>query len=501
MKVDIKAHLSPDRATSGLNKLQESFHGIRRGLNEEFGAEKFLAFGAIFEALKGIVEEGAKLVHLSEQFGIGVESLQRISNAAKPNGATMEDVAHSMNKLIVAQDKARSGDEKITAALEDLKIKVDDFVNSSPEDAFYVMADAIKDSGNGVTAYSASVALLGRNAGVLYSTMQEGRDAIRAKGSEMGVMQEETARLLHDAEKHFQEAVGKLKVWGASGLAKMIKVGLSAKALATGMWEEFSRLWGGEGDKGKAAREMENIWGAKKPDGPKPMAHVDLEEPESVGDAREKLLAMYAQIDRLRQEALEHQMDGESRLQSMMRRVQELYEKAASEKDAQKQANMWMDAQNLEKDITSERQRVDAEEDQRLAKIAAAQEELADKQLATALAGATDAAQRIALLAEARAKKDRRILEAEDEEERLRLMGQREELEKQIAAIEKITPSAVASSLAKIGGGGGAYLSAEQRDAERLASAYEKKLAATQAFSKELQAVRQVIRNGARWSK
>lgn len=500
MKVDVKVGLNTEKSLSGIDGLKSTFRGLRRGLNEEFGAERLLAVGAIFETLKSIVEEGSRLVHVSERFGLGTDTLQRFTNLAKEKGATLEDVAASENKLIIAQDKATTGDEKITAALDTLKIKTDEFVNASPDEVLYMVADAIKDADDDTRAYAASVALMGRNAGVLFSTLKMGADEIRQQGGEAGVMKDQTAHLLHDFERQIQTMIGHLKVWASEGLAFAIKVAESAKVLATGGWDELSRLWGGEGDRGRAAKEMSKLWGEQEAEQPKKRAHLDLEDSETELAAADRLKTLYAQIDRMRAEQAEREMDAESRLQSMMRRVADLYEKAAAEADPEKQATLWLDAQNVEKDVTAERERVAAEEDKRQDALVAATEELAEKQLATALEAARDAGEKLAVLAVAMAEMQQRIAEAADEEERLRLTAKKEELEKQMAAIGKTAAEVAASRLAKIGGGGGAHLTGEQDFEARTAAAYAKSAKLIEQFRTTAGEIRQRLKQGARWS-
>ena len=145
-------------------------------------------------------------------------------------------------------------------------------------------------------------------------------------------------------------------------------------------------------------------------------------------------------------------MDAQSRITEMVKERNDLYAKAAGETDAKKQAELWLKAGDIEKELMSERERVAKEQERLDEEKARREQELADK----------------------RAKEDE-------------------------AANKKPQMEAVSSTLAKIGGGGIAFLSRKDPNVERGAKASEKAAAATEKAVKKLDEIKNKI-GEARWN-
>src|ERR1051325_418638 len=112
MSSEVKVRVSLQSGVqAGLTKVKAQFSEFRKHINGEVG--NLLAAGALTAGIEKMAESGAELVHLSERFGVPIKSLQEIGNAAKANGATLEDVAKAYNKLFVNQEKARKGNEEL----------------------------------------------------------------------------------------------------------------------------------------------------------------------------------------------------------------------------------------------------------------------------------------------------------------------------------------------------------------------------------------------------
>jgi hypothetical protein len=79
------------------------------------------AFMAIEEVARKSVEWGAKVVELSERLGISTEAVQRWDYALKQNGSTIEAAANFFDKLGVAREKIRRGEEGSDKLVENMR--------------------------------------------------------------------------------------------------------------------------------------------------------------------------------------------------------------------------------------------------------------------------------------------------------------------------------------------------------------------------------------------
>lgn len=446
--------LGTSAVTTGLGKLRGQFREFRNDVNSEFGLGQFLAVGAVLAGLDAVLDKAGQLADLSARFGVGVEGLQQIGNAAAQDGVEMEGVAAALNKAVVAQAKARAGDEEMTKALDDLGIKAADFINLSPDEAFYAIADGVANSDDQTKAYAATLQLLGRGAGALIPTLQRGSEEIREIGNAAGVMSEDTVAILDDAGDKITALVNQLKVWGASALSWLYKgvqtFGASLAAVVAKAQYLFGAIDKAERDATvQAAKDIvDEIWAEKKPDEEKKKRKTfDVEESEKKIEGAKELQRLYDQIDEQKRKAALEAMDSESKINELIKQRNQLYEDAAGQSDAKKQAEMWLKAGELEKDILAERERVAKEQERLEAERKKAEEDAAEKK----------------------------------------------RKEEEAAAAKKPEEEVVASSLAKIGGGGFAVLSRKDPDVARTAKATEKAAQETAKAVQKLEQIRQKI--------
>jgi hypothetical protein len=107
-------------------------------------------------ALKGVIEYGAQVQHLSDRFGVTTDAIQKFGNAAEQNGVSMESVARAFNKLEVAQSKALLGDESLSESFARLGVTAADLKNLKPEEIMEKLGHSSLNAAD-------TVALLGRN--------------------------------------------------------------------------------------------------------------------------------------------------------------------------------------------------------------------------------------------------------------------------------------------------------------------------------------------------
>jgi hypothetical protein len=359
---------------TGLNQVRHQFDELKGELVGKmagiFGAAGFL------EGIASVVEKGSQITDLGERFGIASEGLQRIGNVAKQNGSDLEAVAAGMNKLVIAQDKVRQGDEAASKSLKALGIDAKEFINLDAEAAFYRIADGVKNAEDRTAAYAAVIALMGRSSGGLVTTLEMGGDAIKALGDSMGVMSKATTDKLDD----IGDAYDKLKTKLVNNFAPAIVGAINLIRSAYNTFEHLGETLGdamfnGGANKDAIAedfrKQQDEIWNPKprekKEGGPR-----DLEETEKAASEREasagKLQQLEEKLAALQQDIVNDGIEGETKINSLIaERAGVLSKINYVQKDAaQSNLEAEIKATELERKIYAERKKAD-EEHERLA--------------------------------------------------------------------------------------------------------------------------------------
>src|SRR6266852_9916455 len=136
-----KVSLLSGAVQTGLTKVKAQFSEFRSELNSSFG--NFLALGGILAGLGAVVRKGHEIQDVAERFGLsGSENLQRVTNVAQKQGATLEDVARAWNKREINRQKALDGNDEARKSFQDLGVSMQDVKRLSVEDLFNRIADA-----------------------------------------------------------------------------------------------------------------------------------------------------------------------------------------------------------------------------------------------------------------------------------------------------------------------------------------------------------------------
>ena len=453
--IRILVGLGTNSVTTGLARLRGQFRSFREGVNSEFGIGQFLAVGAVTAGFKSLLDSAGQLADLSARFGVGAEGLQRIGNAAAQDGVELEGVAGALNKVVVAQSKARDGDAETTKSLDELGISAAAFINLSPEEAFYAIADGVAASNDPMRAYTATLDLLGKGAGALIPTLQKGGAEIRAIGDDAGVMSERTVALLDEIGDRFGVMFNQAKVAGADFVGWLYNSVKTAGAALGALALSVKEIFGGEslGSAKAFSETFDEIWHPKEDtESKKTKKTFDIENAEKKVEGAKELQSLYDRLDEQKRKSALEVMSAESRINELVKQRAELYAKAGGEADAKKQAEMWLKAGEIEKELMAERERVAKEQERLLEEKERREQELADK----------------------KAKEDE-------------------------AAGKKPEMEAIASSLTKIGGGGVAFLARKDPDVARTAKGVEKTAAATEKAVKKLDEIKNKI-NESRWN-
>lgn len=499
--VTITIGLVTSAVRSGLNSLKSQFHALREHANGELGGA--LIGGGLIATIDKIIEKAGHIEDLSERFGVLPEALQEITNAAMPNGAAMEDVAAAMNKTVLSQEKVRKGNEDARNALKALNIEAKDFINASPEEAFYMIADGVAKADDRTAAYGATIELMGKKSGVLFTTIEQGSAAIKEQGQAVGTMSNDTVKRLDDLGDMFTNLKNDAMAYGGEVLAFIVKVVQSVSALVSasvgrvmGMFDnltyamhfliegnfeqagvyakKFAKDMVFAGDETQNAFEtikgaMGDIWQGKT-DKPKKGPARDLEETEKELADRKKLDETYDKIDAKKAALGVKELADTEKINALIEQRDKMYEDAANQQDLQKQADIWEKALDIEKDIMDLRQKADKEAEERADRIAKKKESMEEKAFKESLENMTEAEKRAALL-KRNAVLEAKIIQEPDEEKQLEIASQIQDIE--AALNKKPKMEVVTSTLGHVGGGGNAYIGHAQTDAQRTARAAE----------------------------
>lgn len=478
-EVKVKVSLVTGAVATGLAKVKSQFSKLRNDLSHELGT--FLAFGGILAGFEAMIDKASKIANISKRFATPPKELQRVANAAK-DVVEMEDVARVWNKIAVNQQKAIAGNEEMRKSFADLGIPMDEVVKLPIDQLFYRIADATATTTDRSKAYAAVVALGGRNAGILYSTLEKGSGKIKAQGDEMGVMADSTVEKLHAVHVSVERLKQTLFIYGGSIVSFFAKVaesigalvgtivnrfeiagkaammtGSMLKALMTGKIAEFD--WEGykQGIKSLAAevkregegvhKQFQELWNPKTEDhgNDKPVDR-DLEPTKGEAAAVEHIADLKAKLAELERKAANDELDAQSKINALIAQRATLLKEAAGEKDEEKKLGLQIDAAHVNAEIIAA-QKASAKE------LESAQDRLDKAKRDRAYDGLkTDDDRREFLLKEI-AKIEKLIGAEKDPAEKVKLQTDREDDLKKLQDLQSDkAPTIAANSLRRIGG-------------------------------------------------
>lgn len=481
-QIRVVVSLATGLVATGLTKIKAQFANLRHDLSSHLGS--FLAVGGLVAGLEKLIQKGTEISNISRRFGAPAQELQRVANAGRENGAQIEDVARSWNKLTVNQQKAIHGNEEMRKAFEKLGISMKDVAGMTVDQLFYRVADATATTSDRGAAYAAVVQLMGRNAGLLYSTLEKGSGAIKAQGDEIGVMADETVERLHKMHIAIERLKQTLFIYGGGMLTFFAKIIESIGVIVGEITNEvelminvfttageitknfFSGLTKGKfqvdtrpfvaaiedvkKNAGALGKILSGVWAKHEEGSHTKHAAVDVElEPTGSETSKaEKLATLREQLAELERKSGNDQLATQEKINALIAQRAALLKEAAGEKDEEKKLQLQVDAAKVGQELVNAQQaatkEVEAAQD-RLNKV------MADSQYA---ALKTDDERKQFLLAQI----DRlqKLIDAEgDAAEKLDLKTKQTEEKAKLAELVKkseVVVTIAANSLRRIGG-------------------------------------------------
>jgi hypothetical protein len=171
--------------TSASGSLKSAFAGVASDIKSSIGGA--LAGLASLGAIRAIIDQFGRIQDLSEQFGVSAESLQRFGQLASESGSSIDQVAAAFSRLTINIQKAQGGTGAQADALRELGLSASELANLSPEEAFLRLADALQQAGGSNSSYAAALDLIGNRQRDLIPLLAQGSDAVRAQADAIDV--------------------------------------------------------------------------------------------------------------------------------------------------------------------------------------------------------------------------------------------------------------------------------------------------------------------------
>ena len=462
---------------------------FRRSLNEmrndvkQFSASAksqlagLFGAGAITAWVSATLDAAGRISDLSNRLNMSAESFQRLSYASKLSGGDMDVVGKALTVLTKNLEEAKNGSDSFKTAASALTLDLSELAGMSPEDQMIELARGYESSADKGAALAAIVKLLGKSGAEIVPMLTGGPDALAATMDDATIATNEQIAAMDklgdtiDSLKNksvawLGDVIDGLKIWGAGVewvLNKMVgKEGVAdkqfdkrmdaitnpdssksdAKARASAATEAAAKQLEIEKEKGKLTEDIakleeearvralslsEKILDAEKRRAELAADAIFGEDETKSLEARKKQLEIEKEISGYRDEQAKDDKDLEDKRKKSAQEITDLTQKGAEIDRSNKLAGM--DDREKRDFLRKERSQVLKEADEANTRgDAKGAQELFNK--SKQLTGEIDDITR----------------------------GLNDDLQKKLADAQKAVPTIATSSLADIGGGGGARL-------------------------------------------
>ncbi len=353
------------RAESAANRFAS---GSLRNIGSSIGAA--FTTGAIIKLASDAVELGGKFDDLSKRTGVGTEALQKLDFAARQNGASIDDIVGSLQKLSVAMSEALGGNADKLQAFSRLGITLDDLKSKSADEIFIKLSDAVKNSTDPTSTMSELVDVLGKNAGALIPLLVEGSDGIRALGDEAqktgNVISDSMISKLDELGDRLQKNKGFLRQAGAEiavfagDVATKAVQGIKAGASTIALIPELIKSSGSDKGKlldfiaGEAGFDPQETIRAGTRQNSKKAASFNREVREPGSNEKAKRIESLAQqVEAQAEEQARSRLKVEDQINELIAKRDDLLSQGSQVSDGEEYLKIQKQILDVEKDITS----------------------------------------------------------------------------------------------------------------------------------------------------
>ena len=215
----VKSVNTMDNVANEAGGLSVSLGQIGGAIAAAFTVQQVTAF------IGNVVETANKVGDLSVKLGISTEAVQRFQFAAEQGGTTIDNVGRSIQTM---NDKLSEGGKGTIAALGQLGLDINKLRDSSPEQAFINIGDAIAGIENPMDRTRIAMELFGKSGS---ENIQMFLNGIKKVSDDTKVMSEETIARLKDASDAWTRFKNSLVIHTGEALGAVAK--------ATSSWKEM----------------------------------------------------------------------------------------------------------------------------------------------------------------------------------------------------------------------------------------------------------------------
>ncbi len=164
-----------------------------------------LTIGAVEHAIEALMEKSHGIEIVAKRFDLTAEAVQSIQYAADQTGISSEMMFKGLQKLALAQEKARGGDVKAAGALKILGVSMDNVKSKSFEEVFFEIGRAANGTEKEILKDKAANDLFGKAGYQILGAMREGFAGVAAGAKAAGmVIENDVVRRLADAQKKLE---------------------------------------------------------------------------------------------------------------------------------------------------------------------------------------------------------------------------------------------------------------------------------------------------------
>lgn len=177
MQLMVQLGLNATGFQTGLKQADSAAKKFGNELSHELGSKVTQAFGfaAIEEGFRRTIEYGSKIKDLNIRTGISTDDLQKFDYAAAKTGTSLEAMVQGVEKLGIAQAKAKAGNTEMAATLQRLGLKPEQITDLANVPAHFVeIADRIRDTDVDGQVLKDMTEALGKSARELLPAFKEG---------------------------------------------------------------------------------------------------------------------------------------------------------------------------------------------------------------------------------------------------------------------------------------------------------------------------------------
>lgn len=183
-----KVNIDGSGANAGLVGVEKRLQQFGRSV-QRAGAMIGVSFGvaAIKSFTNATIAAGAKISELSKRTGISAKALQELQYAAEQDGASLEMLVKTIERLAKNQAMAVDGSERQAKAFERFGVSAAELKTLAPDQLFLRLSRAVKDGVNAQREQADVLLVMGETAGELIPAMKSGFADTAAEAEKLGI--------------------------------------------------------------------------------------------------------------------------------------------------------------------------------------------------------------------------------------------------------------------------------------------------------------------------